>query len=237
MKKTRIATLTIIAALVATGFVLTQPGCTNPSDVQQISEKTEPLRVRRAAGGKVESITFAQAMDYHHEHEDHGSTVTSATPKKSSKTEPADDHDHDHDHDDGLCVGIATGYQAIRYATEALFPNETPSDADFELSVAGAMRGVWDVMKFYTGRELTKPKKKDKGMSLKSFTFTARRISTGKTLTFRLRSGFIPTEFFAMKNRGVSCGDEALEALKKQAARKILSSSPQECFERLEQGK
>ena len=232
MRKTRIATLTIIAALVATGFILTQPGCGGASDVQKISAKTEPLRVRRS-GGKIESITFAKAMDYHHEHEDHGGTVTSATPKKTSKAEPEDDHDHD----DGLCVGIATGYQAIRYAAGALFPGETPSDADFELSVAGAMRGVWDVMKFYTGRELTKPKKKAKGMSLKSFTFKARRISTGKTLTFRLRSGFIPAEFFAMKNRGVSCGDEALEALKKQAARKILSSSPQECFEPLTQGK
>ena len=230
MRKTRIATLTIIAALVATGFVLTQPGCRSASDVQKISAKTEPLRVRRS-GGKVETITFAQAMDYHHAHEDHAGTVTSATPKKSSKAEPEDDHD------DGLCVGIATGYQAIRYTAGALFPDETPSDADFELSVAGAMRGVWDVMKFYTGRELAKPKKKAKGMSLKSFTFKARRISTGKTLTFRLRAGLIPTEFFAMKNRGVSCGDEALEALKKQAARKILSITPQECFEPLSQGK
>ncbi len=230
MHKVKPTILTVVAALILTGWALTQPGCTNPSDVQKISAKTEPLRVRRS-GGKVETITFAQAMDYHHAHEDHAGTVTSATPKKSSKAEPEDDHD------DGLCVGIAAGYQAIRYTAGALFPDETPSDADFELSVAGAMRGVWDVMKFYTGRKLAKPKKKAKGMSLKSFTFKARRISTGKTLTFRLRPGLIPSEFFAMKNRGVSCGDEALEALKKQAARKILSASPQECFERLTQEK
>ncbi len=232
MKKTRLATLTIIAAVVAAGFILTQPGCTGPSEVQQISAKTDPLRVRRS-GGKVETITFAKAMDFHHEHEDHGGTVTSATPKKSSKAKP----DEDHDHDDGLCIGVSTGYQAIRYAAGALFPDETPDAADFELSVAGSMRGVWDVMSLYAGRKLAKPKKKAKGMSLKSFTFKSRRISTGKTLTFRLKPGLIPTEFFAMKNRGVSCGDEALEALKKQAARKILSASPQECFETLAQGK
>ena len=225
MGKTRIATLTIIAVLVAAGFVLIQPGCTNPSDVQQISAQTEPLRVRRS-GGKVETITFAQAMEWHHDHEDHAGAVTSATPAKTAKDKPADDH-----HDDGLCIGVATGYQAIRYAGGRLFPDKTPNAKDFELSVAGSMRGVWDVMRLYTGRKLTRPKKKAGKMSLKSFTFTARRISTGKTLTFRLRPGLIPAEFFAMKNRGVSCGDEALEALKKQAARKILSITPQECFE------
>ena len=230
MKKTQLATLTIIAAVVATGFVLVQPGCANPSDVQQISAKTEPLRVHRP-GGKVETITFARAMDFHHEHEGHTDTFTSATPAKTDKAP------EDYDHDDGPCVGVAPGYQAIRYAAERLFPNETPSDADFGLSAAGAMRGVWDVLDLYAGRKLTRPKTKQKKMSIENFTFTARRISAGKTLTFRLRSGLIPSEFFAMKNRGVSCGDPALEVLKKQAARKILSSSPEECFEPPAQGK
>ncbi len=224
MKKTQLATLTIIAAVGAAGFVLVQPGCANPSDVQQISAKTEPLRVRRI-GGKVQTITFSQAMDFHHEHEDHTGAVTSATPAKTDKAP------EDHDHDDGLCVGVATGYQAIRFATGALFPGETPDAKDFELSVAGAMRGVWDVLDLYAGRKLTRPKAGQKKMSLASFTFTARRISTGKTLTFRLRDGLIPAEFFAMKNRGVSCGDAGLERIKKQAARKILSTPPTECFE------
>ncbi len=226
MRKTRLATLTIIAAVVAAGFVLVQPGCTNPSNVQQISAKTEPLRVRRP-GGKVQTITFAQAMEFHHEHEDHAGTVTSATPKKSSKAKPEDDHDHD----DGLCIGIATGYQAIRYAAGRLFPGETPNAKDFELSVAGSMRGVWDVLDLYAGRKLTRPKTKQKKMSIESFTFTASRISTGKTLTFRLRSELISADFFTLKNRGVSCGDAKLEVLKKQAARKILSAHPEECFE------
>jgi len=228
MYKAKPLILTMAAAMVLGGWALTQPGCTNPSESQQISVKTEPLRVRRT-GGKVETITFAQAMKWHHKHEDkgHADAVTSATPAKTDKAH------EDHDHDDGLCVGAATGYQAIRFAAGRLFPGETPTAADFELSVTGSMRGVWDVMRLYTGRKLTRPKKKPGKMSLKSFTFTARRISTGKTLTFRLRDGLIPVEFFAMKNRGISCGDATLGALKKQAARKILSISPQECFEPL----
>jgi len=230
MYKAKPSILTRAAALILAGWALTQPGCTNPAEVQQLSAQTEPLRVRRP-GGKVQAITFAQAMDWHHQHEDkdHTVTVTSATPKKSSKAE------REEDHDDGLCVGVATGYQAIRYTGARLFPNETPNEKDFQLSVAGNMRGVWDVLKLYAGRELTKPKKKAKKMSLKSFIFTAKRISTGKTLTFRLCPGLIPTEFFALKNRGVSCGDDALEALKKQATRKVLSTPPAECFESLAQ--
>ena len=58
MYKAKPLILTMSAALVLTGWALTQPGCGGTSDVQQISAKTEPLRVRRS-GGKVESITFA----------------------------------------------------------------------------------------------------------------------------------------------------------------------------------
>jgi hypothetical protein len=68
-------------------------------------------------------------------------------------------------------------------------------------------------------------------LSLESFTFTARRVSTDKTVAFRLREGLIAPEFFELKNRGVSCNDDALRAIKKQAARKILSAPAVECFE------
>lgn len=212
----------IVILVIATVFALAYSGCSEPNPgVGQLSEQLEKLQVSRS-GGRVETISFAQAMDWHHKHE---------TPHAHA-SESA--HSHEHDDDDEICVGIATGYQAIRFATGKLFAGQTPGDSDFEMSVAGAMRGVWDVMTLYAGRKLNRSQKRQKKMSLAGFVFTAKRLSNGATLTFSLRPGLIPAEFFAMKNRGVTCGDAALERLKKKAALKILSLPPEECFEILQ---
>ena len=209
-RNTKIVTLVIAAV-----FAIAHPGCSTPDPgVGQLSEQLEKLRVRRS-GGRVETISFAQAMDWHHKHE---------TPHADAA------HSHE-DHDEEICVGIATGYQAIRFATGKLFAGQTPGDSDLEMSVAGAMRGVWDVMTLYAGRKLKRSQTRQKKMSLAGFAFTATRLSSGATLTFSLRRGLIPPEFFAMKNRGVTCGDAALERLKKKAALKILSLPPEKCFE------
>jgi hypothetical protein len=210
-------TTTIIAALCLLTGVLGQAGCSRSSDVKALSNRVEPLRVCRP-DGDVESITIAEAMAYHHAHEDHD---THTATGDHSETQ----------HEDEICVGVATGYQAIRYAAGILFPGETPKASDVELSVAATMAGLWDIMDLYAGRELTRPSVKQETMSLESFVFTARRVSTGKTLVFRLREGLIAPEFFELKNRGVSCDDDALTTLKKRAALKVLSAPPPECFE------
>lgn len=225
MTETRFSSTTIMAVLVLLVGVLALPGCGSAPDVQELSEQLAPLQVRRT-GGKVESITFAQAMDWHHAH--HTDAVTSATPatKTSKAHKPAAK-----DHDDGICIGVATGYQAIRYAAGRLFADEIPDASDLAMSIRGPMRGVRDMLTLYSGTKPPPAEPKDGKMSPASFTFTARRVSTGRTLTFRLRDGLIPPRFFALKNRGVSCGHHELEALKATAARKILSLPPQECFE------
>ena len=208
---------TLIAILCLLFTVLGQPGCSRSNDVETLSNRLEPLRVHRP-NGDVASITFAEAMAYHHAHEDHHTHAAAARRGEAR-------------HEDGLCVGVAIGYQAIRYAAGVLFPNETPKASDFELSTAGAIPGFWDILDLYAGRKLDRPKTKQERMSLESFTFTARRISTGKTLSFRLREGLIAREFFKLKNSGVSCNDDRLEILKNRAVRKIFSTPPPECFE------
>ncbi len=188
-----------------------------------------PLRVR-GEDGNVKTITFARMMAWHHEHEHHdgdsSDAASRATPASSSS------RPKEAEHDDGLCIGVATGYQAIRYATGRLFPNQTPKASDFDISVAGAMRGVWDAISLHAGKKLAPPKgQRKKKLSLESFTFTARRISTGESLAFRLRSGLIPPEFFRLKNSGATCDDPALNRIKDRVVRKILSLTPEECFE------
>ncbi len=227
MRDTKSPALVIAAVFIQAVCICVQSGCTAPGNVDELSRHTEPLHVRKA-GGRIESITFAQAMAFHHAHEHHADAVTSATVAESSRPDRHDTKRHDE-----LCAGIAVGYQAIRYAATRLFPGEIPNASDFDLSVAGSMRGAWDILNLYTGKKLAPSKAQQKKMSLESFTFVARRVSAGQTLTFRLRAGLIPPEFFRLKNQGASCDDPALETLKKQSVQKILSLQPAECFERL----
>ncbi len=216
-------TTIIIASLFMFVGVLSQSGCSISGDAESLSRRLEPLCICRE-GEKVEKITFVQAMAWHHAHEvDH--------PQKTHTPSLVQSDQKEAEHDDGLCVGVATGYQAVRYAAEMLFSGETPKASDFELSVAGYMPGVWDIFDLYTGEKLARPKAKQKKMSLDSFTFKARRVSTGRQLSFRLRDGLITQEFFDLKNSGATCDSPELERLKKQAARKILTNSPRECFE------
>jgi len=207
-------TTIIIAALFLSAGILSQPGCCTSGDAQMLSRHLEPLHVC-SAGGKTESITFAQAMAWHHAREqEHAKQTPASSPSRSERK--------DAEHDDGLCMGVATGYQAIRYAAGMLFPGETPNASDFELSVTGAMPGLWDILDLYAGRKLARPKAKQKKMSLESFTFTATRVSEGKLLSFRLRDGLIPPEFFDLKNRGETCDSPEVVHLKERAVRKIL---------------
>ena len=95
------------------------------------------------------------------------------------------------------------------------------------------MDGVWDVMSFYTGREL-EFEGEPKELGLESFTFTAKRISKDKFIIFRIRQGLIPDEFFALKNQGATCSSSELRKVKKQALLNILSADAKGCFESLQ---
>jgi hypothetical protein len=92
------------------------------------------------------------------------------------------------------------------------------------------MDGVWDVMSLYTGKNLQFTEEPQK-MDLTSFTFTAKRLSSGKSLTFCLREGFVPEEFFTLKNQGATCGNPQLRVVKQQALLNILSTEPENCFQ------
>ena len=193
-------TTIMIAVLCLLACVMGQPGCSTSGDVEALSNRLEPLRVRRP-NGDVASITFAEAMAYHHDHEDHDSHGAAADNSEAQ-------------HEDGLWIGVAIGYQAILHATGMLFHGEIHEAADFELSARGPMRGLWDIFDLHAGRQVVRPKAKQGTMSLEDFTFMAKRVSTGATLTFRLHENFIPPEFFELKNRGVTCDDDALSSLK-----------------------
>jgi hypothetical protein len=212
-----------LSAVVVFGLVLLAcSGCAPRSGPDTLSRDIEPLRIRRPDGTTV-TITVADAMAYHHAHEAH-----SEDEAMTDGHEPAQE--------EGLCAGVATGYQAIRYTVSELFAGQTPDASDLELSVAGSMRGVWDVLEMYVGRPLDRPEpKKGKGtMTLESFTFDARRVSTGRRISFRLREGLIPERFFELKGQGLSCDDPEVSAVKDKAARGILRASPRECFRRLD---
>ncbi len=177
----------------------------------------EPLRVRRA-DSQVETITLADAMAKHHgldHHHDHA------------------DHDHaDHEHHAGdVCIGVGVGYQAVRYTCQKLFPNEIPASNDLELASVGNMRGTWDLFDLFLDKTHTRPVSEESKMSLSDFVFTAKRRSTGKTVTFRLRKNILPREFFQMKNQGIGCDNQKLRALKQQAVNTLLTNTPEDCFE------
>jgi hypothetical protein len=185
------------------------------NNAQGKSYDLEPLRVRRTKG-QIEIITLADAMARHYglDHHDHHDSETQ-------------------EHYTGkVCIGVAVGYQAVRYASKALFADDIPASSDLELSAVGNMHGTWDTFDLYMGETLARPKPNPTGMSLDDFTFTAKRLSTGRTITFRLREGVIPNEFFQWKNRGVGCDNRRLRDLKQQAVDSILTQSPKECFEK-----
>jgi hypothetical protein len=209
--------VTVVAVLAA--GILSQSGCGRAGDSgdgETLSVDPEPLRVRRG-DSKTESITFAQAMAWHHRHEE----------KEPEHAAGSEDAEHDH----GLCIGVAAGYQAIRYAATQLFPDETPRAEDLEMSLAGNMPGVWDMLELYAGRSLPRPTAGHGQLSRAQFRFTAVRTSTSRKLFFQIREGLIPQEFFDMKNRGATCENPELNHVKKEAALRVLSISPQECFD------
>jgi len=219
-----------VVALVLTSSFLFLPGCGksgSESDgkstkIKELSKQITPLQIRRS-GENIETVTLNQAMAWHETHE----------------------HEHEHEHGDDspeaatqdspspLCLGVSTGYQAIRYAVDELFPEGVPEVSDFNIKVSGPMDGVWDVMSLYTGKEL-KFDGEPQEMGLKSFIFTARRISQDKSLVFCLKQGLIPEEFFTLKNQGATCDNPALGKMKQQALLNILSAEPEDCFEAVE---
>jgi len=218
---------TIIGALVLTICLLVVEGCKKSDDkaikIIELSRKIVPLQICRV-GENIETITLNQAMNWHenHEHEQHTLEKEVAVPVEE-EIQTSQSHHH-------FCLGVLTGYQAIRYATDELFQEDMPKASDFDIKVSGSMDGVWGVMSFYTSRELKfegEPKKMDLG----SYTFTAKRISKGKSLVFCLRSGMIPEEFFALKNQGATCSSPALRKVKQQALLNILSAEPEDCFQ------
>jgi hypothetical protein len=130
-------------------------------------------------------------------------------------------------------LGVAVGYQAIRYAVGELFPDSVPQASDVDIKVSGPMSGVWDVMSLYAGREL-KFEGEPKKLGLASFTFTARRISQDRSLVFQLQPGIIPEAFFRLKNQGATCANPEVGNAKEQALLNVLSAEPKECFRLLD---
>ena len=228
----------VVVLVLVSGFLFVS-GCSKSGDesednsakILELSRQIVPLQICRV-GKKIETITLSQAMAWHesHEHEHgHGHEHDTAEEQTAGTVE---EKIQTHQHHHHLCLGVVTGYQAIRYATGELFGEDVPQASDFDIKVSGSMDGVWDVMSFYTGRELEfegEPKELD----LESFTFTAKRISKDKSIIFRIRRGLIPDEFFVLKNQGATCSSSELRTVKKQALLNILSADAKGCFESL----
>jgi hypothetical protein len=196
-----------------------QSGCSPAPGTTAALPQVDPLRVRRADGA-IQEITLADAMAYHHRHGDHSNVVSSG----------------EQEHEEDLCTGVASGYQAIRFAAAKLFPEGVPNASDIELSVGGGMPGVWDIFELYTGTELARPARQAGKplLSPASFTFEARRASTGQSIRFRLREGFIPARFFELKAQGFGCDHPEVNETRGRAACRILSTPPEECFDLLD---
>jgi len=207
-------------AILIIGCVVLQ-GCKKTEDksaeINVLIEQMKPLQVC-GESNEVETITVRQAMAFHenHEHSHDASEDANATANAS--------------HSNHICLGVLIGCKAIGYAAEQLYGNEIPKAADFEITVKGSMDGVWDVMSLYTGRELEFAGEETE-LNLQSYTFTAKRISSGKSVTFCVRSGIIPDGFFAVKNQGATCSNAELRNVKQQALLNILSAENQNCFE------
>lgn len=216
---------------------LVLPGCSKSgtesdsksTEIYKLSAQIVPLQIRRY-GGVIETITLSHAMDWHHhrEHKQHNKSHSKTFPELSDTTAKEEPHGSDSRHP--LCLGVLTGYQAIRYAVDGLFGREIPDVNDFDIRVNGPMEGVWDVINLYTGRKLNFDGKLQK-MDLQSFTFTAKRESTDQLITFRIRPGLIPKEFFELKNQGATCSDDDLKKVKQKALLSILSIEPNDCFQ------
>ncbi|RPI58476.1 MAG: hypothetical protein EHM48_10110 [Planctomycetaceae bacterium] len=211
-KSTAVTVAILVMALLA------QFGCSSTRSNTEALPQVDPLQVRRA-NGVVQDIRIADAMAYHHRHEDHADTPSS------------DEQDHEHE----LCIGVVSGYQAIRFAGARLFPNGTPDASDIELSARGGMPGVWDVFELYTGREMVRPARQvgTPSISPASFTFEAKQISTDQSISFRLREGLIPARFYELKAQGMGCDVPEVNEVKSRAARLILNTPPTDCFDLL----
>jgi formylmethanofuran dehydrogenase subunit E len=218
---------TLIVTLMVGLCLISLNGCKKSSDKTvktiELIVQIEPLKICRI-GSDIETITLNQAMKWHesHEHEQHTLEKETATTPEAEMQTP---QEHQH-----FCLGVLTGYQAIRYATDKLFQDGIPKASDFDIKVSGSMNGVWDVLSLYTGRELKFDGQPEK-MGLESYTFTAKRIDQNKVLIFRLRQGLISEEFFKLKNQGATCSDPAIRKIKQQALLNILSTEPEKCFD------
>jgi hypothetical protein len=208
----------IVVVLVLTSCLLVVDSCKKSDEtgikIIELSSQIAPLQTYRT-GKNIETITLNQAMVWHEAHEKNAPDATT-----TSTQEEIPHH---------FCLGVAAGYQAIRYAVDELFLESVPQASDFDIKVSGPMDGVWDIMSLYTGRELkfeSEPKKLD----LESFTFTAKRISKDKSLVFRLQQGMIPEKFFTLKNQGATCSNPDIRKVKQQALLNILSVEPKDCF-------
>jgi hypothetical protein len=229
-------TMRSVVVLISTLCLLPLTGCDEAEDtgvnLAALIGQMEPLQVDRGAEKGIETVTLKQALAAHeghgHEHEHQ--------------------HEHEHEHQHGVsntaasaqdqvpqhvCLGVAVGYQAIRYAVGELFPDSVPQPSNVDIKVSGAMSGVWNVMSLYAGREL-KFEGEAKKLGLESFTFTAREISTDKSLVFQLQPGVIPEAFFRLKNQGATCANPEVGKAKEQALLNVLSAEPKECFRLLE---
>ncbi len=210
--------------LVFTSLILVLAGCDKPDNeysdraakISELSNQIAPLKVYKNSQA-IATITLLQSMAWHEAHDDHDHDDTETTASAEAESHH-------------FCLGVAIGYQAIRYATSDLFPQEVPNSSDFDIKISGSMDGVWDMLSFYTGRDL-RFKGEPTKLDLESYIFTARRISKDKSLVFCLRSGLIPEKFFVLKNQGATCSHRELGKLKQQALLNILSSSPADCFE------
>ncbi len=216
---------------------LVLPGCSKSgtesdsksTKIYKLSAQIAPLQIRRS-GGVIETITLSQVMDWHHhrEHKQYNKSHSKTFLELSDTTTKEDLQSSDSHHP--LRLGVLTGYQAIRYAVGELFGREIADANDFDIRVNGPMEGVWDVINLYTGRKLKFDGKLQK-MDLRSFTFAAKRKSTNQLITFCIRQGLIPKEFFELKNQGASCSDADLKKVKQKVLLSILSIEPNDCFQ------
>ncbi|MFA5293170.1 MAG: hypothetical protein WC496_09075 [Phycisphaerae bacterium] len=186
------------------------------SEINRLISQMKPLQVYND-GNEIMTITVNQAMAFHENHEHSQSNAESSHISQNSH----------------ICMGVLIGYKAIGYAAQQLFGDEIPKAADFDIKVSGSMDGVWDVMSLYTGREL-KFEDEETELNLQSYTFTAKRIPSDKSVTFCVRGGLIPDGFFAVKNQGATCSNAELRKVKQQALLNILSAEHQNCFDFVE---
>lgn len=227
--KNRCCRLSFIVTLTLANYSLIMPGCrksaiesdSKSEEICELTRQVAALQVRRP-DGLIKTITLDEALNQpHNDKQEHHATAQNADSPKMK------------DHQQELCLGVITGYAAIRYAVDNLFPNEIPEANDFDIMAMGPMDGTWEVFELYTGREL-KRHQTPEAMNLKSFTFVAKRVSTDKKITFTLCTELIPKTFFELKQQGATCSDPTLKRIKQQSAINILSIEPNKCFQTID---